>query len=380
MEKLSSLLVLLSLVTSNVYVADSYTLTASVLSQMGYNNESWTININDNNIDSIDPNAFKGYSKITHFTLISTNLLTMDIEIFKDAVNVDSIYIDTSSLNKLTNSKNIILNKIFSLYLSTNLTSLNKPIINAFASLSRFGASSNLKTIDVHTFESLSKLDTISLMHNLITSFEYLQIPKNLKQLVLSENKMNYFALSRTMGVLDYLKIDKNLFRSFKSMDFTFLANLTYLCLSDNPHAYPNEIPGHLKPLVKLRAVELANLNISTIDSNYFKNNINLHYIDLTRNKISSLDYRAFNHLKDLEMIYLHTNNLTQIGSGTFANLPKLRYVYLDNNQITKLDSSMFAGSNSLWGIFIMGNPNLSTTNIQNVCPPAAPNCQVIHD
>ena len=177
MDKLSSLLVLLSLVTINVYVVDSYTLTASVLSQMGFNNQSTSVYINDNNIDSIDPNALKGYGNLLYFTLISTNLLTMDIEILKDAVNLHSLNLFTSSLNKFTNSRNIIFNNIFDIYLSTNLTSLNKPIMNAFASLIRLTASSNLKTIDVHTFESLSNLEFLNLGDNLITSFEYLQIP-----------------------------------------------------------------------------------------------------------------------------------------------------------------------------------------------------------
>jgi Leucine-rich repeat (LRR) protein len=143
------------------------------------------------------------------------------------------------------------------------------------------GSLHTLKTVDVHTFESLPNLTKIDLTINYITSFEYLQIPKNLKELDLSWNKMNYFALSRTMGVLETLNIGANRFRSFKSMDFTFLANLTNLDLSYNPHAYPHEIPGHMKPLVKLRSVDLKSLNISLFDSNFFKNNTKLREINL---------------------------------------------------------------------------------------------------
>ena len=188
---------------------------------------------------------------------------------------------------------------------------------------------------------------------------------------------MNYFALSRTMGVLEILDISRNRFRSFKSMDFKFLANLKELYLSNNPHAYPYEIPGHLKPLANLQRVDLLNLSISSIDSNYFKNNTKLKTILLDQNKISSIDYRAFNHLKDLEYINLSYNNLTQIAPGTFANLPNLNVVDLKNNKITHLDSSVFAGSNNLGLISLMYNPNLTTTNIQSLCPPAASNCRV---
>ena len=59
-------------------------------------------------------------------------------------------------------------------------------------------------------------------------------------------------------------------------MDFTFLANLKVLYLGYNPHDYPYEIPGHLKPLVNLESVDLTNLSISSLDSNYFKNNTKL--------------------------------------------------------------------------------------------------------
>ena len=158
MSKLSNFLVLLSLVTSNIYIVDSYTLTTSVLNQLGYNTQSTYININDNNIDKIVANSLNGYG------------------------NLRFLYIGNG-----------------------------------------------IKTIDVHAFEFLSNLSTLYLDKNLITGFEYLQIPKQLSSLILRQNNMNYFALSRTMGVLSTLDIGYNRFRSFKSMDFTFLANLTSL-------------------------------------------------------------------------------------------------------------------------------------------------------
>lgn len=526
MSKLSYLLVLLSLVTSNIYTVDSYTLTASVLNQLGYNTQSMSIFITDNSIDSIDSNALNGFDKLTSFNINSEGVTSLDLEIFKGAVNINLIWLQLKSLNKLTNSRNVKLPSLRSLYLSTNLTSLNKALFNAFPSLTffstgYFGYFSTLKTIDVHAFESLSNLTSLDLRYNLITAFEYLQIPKNLEAISLSWNSMNYFALSRTMGVLKSLDISNNRFRSFKSMDFTFLANLTYLDLSDNPHAYPNEISGHLKPLVNLNNVNLANLSISSIDSNFFKFNTKIMHVFLSRNKISRVENGSFIGLTDLITIALDSNNLTKIESGafqfssinyaylhrvdlrnnqisqidelsfiasgmqlqlsynrltklskafrgmfalidlsynqiteidnltfagvnqidtldlssnkiekiapdtfntatlitvylsnnnlteldnmtfagqrylktiylsnnklstietgSFANFFSLQYVYLDGNQLTQLDSSIFTGSNNLQGIYLTGNPNLSTANIQNLCPPAATYCQVYY-
>ena len=361
MNKLSSLLVLLSLVTSNIYVAESYTLTASVLTQLGYNTQSVSISIRDDDINGIDPYALNGYDQLYSFYIYSNNLKSVDVEVFKGATNLQFLFIDCLSLNKLTNSKNIKIN-LNELSLITNLTSLNKAMLKAFPSLtwSSFGFMGNdgigLKTVDVHTFEDLSNLTTLELRYNLITGFEYLQIPKNLRSLDLGWNSMNYFALSRTMGVLDTLSIRNNRFRSFKSMDFTFLANLTQLKLSYNPHAYPYEIPGHLKPLSKLQRVELASLNISSIDSNYFKYNTNLQYIELTQNNITSLDYRAFKGLNDLNTVLLGYNNLTKITSGTFNN-PNLVAIDLSYNQISQIDNLTFYG---------LGNSYLTDVYLNN--------------
>ena len=349
MSKLSNSLVLLGLVTINIYIADSYTLTASVLNQKGYNNQSELIAINDNNIESIDPNAFIGYVRLFYLSIISfnRNFTALDLESFKGvAANLEILGIEFRSMNKLTNSKNVIFPKLYSLGLLTNLTSLNKAMFNAFPSLDSLSSTTgNLNTVDVHTFESLSKLTALSLKANFITSFEYLQIPKKLKALDLSCNNMNYFALSRTMGVLDTLDIGYNRFRSFKSMNFTFLANLTTLMLSYNPHAYPNEIPGHLKPLVKLQRVYLNNLSIISLDSNYFKNNIKLEEIYLERNiMLNSIDNRTFVGLNKLRDIFLSRCNLSKIASGTFY-FGNLKAVDLSENQISQIDSLSFYGN-----------------------------------
>ena len=362
MNQISYWLVLLSLVTSNIYIVDSYTLTASVLNQLGYNTQYPFISIEDNNIDSIDLNAFNGYNALDSIRITTNKMLSLDLEPFKYAANITVLFLNLPSLNKFTNTKNVKLPYLTSLLLYSNLTSLNKPMFNAFPALRNFrtgeytiGYSNNLKTIDVHTFESLSNLLNLNLQLCSITGFEYLQIPKNLKTLNLAGNNMNYFALSRTMGVLDYLDISYNRFRSFKSMDFTFLANLTQLDLYNNPHAYPYEISGHMKPLVKLERVDLRNLSINSIDSNFFKTNPDLKYIDLANNKISSLDIETFNGMTKLETLLLYSNNLTKIITGTFNN-SNILTIQLAGNRISHLEESAFYGYQSKPRVYLSSN------------------------
>lgn len=62
-------LVLLILLTSKVHDLGAVTLNASLLTQLGFNNESQYVNLLAKNIDEIDPNAFKGYTKLTNLLL-----------------------------------------------------------------------------------------------------------------------------------------------------------------------------------------------------------------------------------------------------------------------------------------------------------------------
>ena len=430
MNKLNNCLILLSLLATNIYVANSYILDANQLNQQGYDTQSLFITVRDNDIESVDSSAFNGYSSLRELTISSDKLITIDLAVLKDSwTSLYSLTIASQSLIKISNSINAkfpklktfavignlsktvdignvinglgnltylylrfqqsalkpnqfsALSKLGQLELITpNQTSLTKAPFNGLTSLGILLLSNNnIKTIEVHTFENLSSVYALDLSYNLLTSFEYLQIPQNLYRLILSQNSMNYFKLSRTMLVLKELFISYNLFRSFKSMDFTFLANLTRLDLSYNPHAYPYEIQGHLKPLVKLEYVWLANLSISSLDSNYFQYNSKLRYIDLAENDITSLSNKTFVGLTDIRTIVLTNNKVATIEPGSFAGLPNLEEVYLDGNQLTQVDSSLFAGSNKLLSIFLKNNPNLPTANIQSICPATAPQCHVFY-
>ena len=380
------------------------TLDESLLTQLGYNNQSSSVSININNITDIDSIAFKGYTQLTSLSIQQSSLSKIDLGLFKDSVNLQSLnFLYNPILTQLTNSKKIIFSFVQILvFKDCPLSNLDSNVVNAFPNLTTFdfksssanlvqlsplkvnqlspwkklkilsistknqtsltkehfnGLSSltflsfmksNIKTVEVHTLLALPNVTAVDLSYNDITAFEYLQIPDKLIRLNLEGNKMNYFMLSRTMGYLKYLYINNNLFRSFKSMDFTFLANLTILDLSNNPHAYPNEIAGHMKPLVNLIDVRLNNLSISSIDSNFFKQNLNLYRIDLNKNKISVLPYNTFSHLISLTSLGLNYNQINVLDNRTFVGL-NLQYISLANNNLTKIAPRTFYNLNMLY-------------------------------
>ena len=153
------------------------------------------------------------------------------------------------------------------------------------------------------------------------------------------------------MGYLKNLFLDYNLFRSFKSMDFTFLANLTFLSLSNNPHAYPNEIAGHMKPLVNLVYIGLSNLSISTIDSDFFKQNTKLLGIVMSNNRISAIPYNTFSHLKDLEYLDLSFNQISVLDNRTFVGLKNFS-LFIQSNKLTKIAPRTFSNFTIIYNLW----------------------------
>lgn len=87
------LLVLVNLLASNVYTVAATTLDASLLTQLGYNNQSRIIYINRQYITDFDPNAFKGYTKLTNLYLQENALLQIDLAVLKDSVNLIDMYL-----------------------------------------------------------------------------------------------------------------------------------------------------------------------------------------------------------------------------------------------------------------------------------------------
>ena len=424
-----SLLVLLSLITSSSYGVFGITIDASLLTQLGYSNQSSNVYIDGYNINSIDPNAFNGYTNLTSLSIKYTSIVNLDLEVFKELVNLNTLDMSYNrQLTQFTNSKKIKLSLLdfFSLsdcplvnldsnvinampnltYISfyqlnpikpnqlsplkklksliteiKNQTTLTKSHFTGLNSLNELSFTlSSIKTIEVHTLLALPNATYVRLSYNELRSFEYLQIPPNVEVFDLQRNKMNYFRLSRTMSVIQNLNLRGNQFRSFKSMDFTFLTNLIYLDLSNNPHAYPNEISSHMKHLINLNYIGLDNLSISSIDSNFFKYNTKLQNIYLSNNNISVLPFNTFSNLKSLDIIELsynqissldnrtfvglnnlislglHKNRLTKIARGTFYNLSSLTYLLLQDNLITEIESSAFTGCYNLRTLYIYRN------------------------
>ena len=141
------LLILLSLLACNGYGVVSVSLTASMLNQRGYNNQSTYVYISDFTITDIDPNAFKGYTQMTYLSLI-VNASKLDLGLFKDSVNLGWLRLFTQSA-QITNLKKITLPSLMILYLyDYPLASLDTNVINGTPNLSSLFFSSSYSYIN----------------------------------------------------------------------------------------------------------------------------------------------------------------------------------------------------------------------------------------
>lgn len=264
MNKILNLL-LLVLSINKLQVTDAFALNASTLASYGYDNTTEDIIINDSmnsiqdddkRITDIDPNAFKGYTKLKSIKFIWTWFQTIDLEMFNYATSLRTLSFESNpNLTNITNKNKIKLSslqeldiffdtplklldanainglpnlikyswlnsdsrykslkpnelaplkKLQYLAISTiNQTSLTKSHFNGLSSLSYLSFhSSDITKVDANTFSGMSNLSYLNLGLNSIRSFEYLQIPKTLETIDLYTNNLNYFKLSRTMSAV----------------------------------------------------------------------------------------------------------------------------------------------------------------------------------
>lgn len=137
--------------------------------------------------------------------------------------------------------------------------------------------------------------------------------PKNIKHLVLSNNKINYIEDEAfvDLGLLESLDLEQNLLGSLYEEWFTGLHNLVTLNLAHNRvHNIPATV---FRPLRYLQRLYLAG------------------------NRISSIDPRAFSGLVRLEELTLQDNLINRIPTAALQSMPSLHSVTFDHNPIVKI-------------------------------------------
>ena len=457
MQRLLLLTSLLSVLYGSAQAQKQQNITLNstyLLSTLGFGPTNKSIHIQNRRIQKIETNTFTNYTNLTHLDLANNRLGEIDLQLFQTTPLLHGLVLSNNPLTSLTNAKNVVLRNLTILSLMhtrlvrldsnlvkgvpnlvhlsltvespygiarlqandlspltklkeltltvNNQTTMDRTMLNGLALIKTLHiTNSGISMIDKSTFSNLTHLESIDLYHNVLTTLDGLQLPRKLKQLVVSNNLLASFNFQGNSNLIT-LDISNNRFKTLKSIPFSLISNLSYLQLNSNPIENPNNIfqdlaalinlhyleaqrinmnsinPSQLQPFGKLRSLVLNDNLIAKIDAGAFNRLVEIRDIYLGNNQIKELKSASFAGLSQLSYIDLSNNKIATIESGAFRNLSRIDSINLDGNLLTKLDASMFAGLSNLKTISVHGNPFQSTANLNSVCPNA--NCQVLYD
>jgi hypothetical protein len=178
-EMLHLLVLLISLLANNAYGVVAISLDETLLTQLGFNNGSLNVVINGYDITEIDVNAFKGYTQMTQLQIEYSGFSTLDLELFKDSVNLQTLTLSYNpSLTHLTNSKKLIFPtmRYLNLYVPL-LSSLDPNLIKGLPYLNTFyfqmqplTLSHQLSPLKPNQLSAWKKLENLGILTNNQTS------------------------------------------------------------------------------------------------------------------------------------------------------------------------------------------------------------------
>ena len=141
---------------------------------------------------------------------------------------------------------------------------------------------------------------------------------------------------------------------SLNSGDFAQLSALTVLDLEDNELvSLPSGLFGGLSVLEELL---LNDNSLRTLPRNIFSGLGRLVRLDISGNDYSSLRSDLLSGLNSLETLDMTDSSLTSLPSGLFSGLTALTSIELQGNELTALPAGIFSGLTALEGIQLHNN------------------------
>ncbi|KAL2748227.1 protein artichoke-like [Vespula maculifrons] len=256
-----------------------------------------SINLENNDIVDISPDAFKGVPNL-------------------------------SCLNFRRNNRSNILNNFIKSFNHSSLTKLN--LAETLSSSLVFDKSQkdyshgdNRNTPSKSAFPYVTHLDISK--NNLISLPNYVvSLFPHLTHLYLSDNKLDLYWKLTVPATTQVLYLERN----SKSIDWSSLPrNISALFLNENYIQY-----------------------------NSYYESPNLKRLNLRGNHITIISKSAFMTLKKLEKLDLAENNLTTLPVTWMNSLTELRYLNLKSNFFTSIDSMSIYGYSNLNHLFVQNN------------------------
>ncbi|KAI4489693.1 hypothetical protein M0804_003875 [Polistes exclamans] len=375
-----------------------------------------TINLEDNKIVYISPNAFEGVPYLSCLN-IRHNYIETIFENFLPSFNhtelttlnlAHTAYKKLSNNNKNLNSLDFLdSNKTISvgpksflpnvkyLDISNNkLYELPAYLNSSYPRLTHLYASDN--ALSNSTFKRIPATTQYLYLERNRGIIEISYFPKNIYGLFLNENNFeSNFGYPYQYSNLRILSLRKcNRFneifpylnsRSLVELDISsnnidyidskLLRNTTTLKrLSLDRNSLDSLL--FLYPLDALIDLSIAYNKLVNITSNFFQNLIHLEKLNLRGNRIALIDNNAFSNLKVLEKLDLAENRLMRLPESWMKNLINLRYLNLKSNMFANIDKMYINIYSRLNNLFVENN---NFTQIEMASLVNMPSTVIVH-
>lgn len=305
--------------------------------------------MNENSLNKLDFELFKGVSSVKNLYLSNNNLSEM-IEFYNFSPNltstIESLILKNNSIKKVSSHSLNYLTNLNYLDLSYNqiddIDADNDLNLN-LKTLSTLELSNNkIKSVDFRYFSTdlKNKLDRLNLNSNGLQYLINLNELKNLRYLSLASNKLNelYFSPITKLNHLIKLDLSKNLLKEVHRHMLGHMKNLTKIDFSYNLISL---LDGSIfKNFKNLEKLYLQHNLLRKLDLNWFKSSLMLNVLDLSHNQIEVIKSfeNSMIHLANLKIIRLSNNKLISLSFDPNRIFPNLRMLYLDHNYIEEFD------------------------------------------
>lgn len=340
------------------------------------------LNLDENQIEEIEANAFSGCSRLRSLSLALNRIKILHPGSFQDLSILIKLDLSGQMIERIEPGVLVGLDSLD--YLDLNLNQISQLEEGSFLGVSNLTyitvALNNLQVIKPHTFNNLPLINSLDMKKYGIKKLEQMAFDRleNLTKLILESNYMTDLVNDTFVGlpILSSLNIRSNKLISIETDAFRGLKSLTELDLADNLLTQINQYvfsdldrlvtldlsknnlvwlePDALHGLgVSLKTIDLSDNRFDKIASHFFSGLNNLTNLNLAQNLISSIEEDSFNDLTALTDLYLDDNCIFRIPDQLFATLFSIRLLNLDDNVIKKIKISSFERLPDLNYLFI---------------------------
>ena len=322
-----------------------------------------TFNLEDDNIQSLNPGDFSGLTALDKLWLNDNALTSLPAGVFSDLEALKSLDLHDNALSALPDDVFSGLTELTYLSLSGNaLSALLDDVFSGLTKLTYLSLSGNaLSALPDDVFSDLTALESLYLSRNTLsalpddvfsnlTALTYLSLSRN----ALSALPDDVFS---DLTALESLYLYDNALTSLPADVFSGLTALKLLWLYDNAlESLRADVFSDLTALEKLRLNNALNNALTSLPAGVFSGLTALEELWLHNNALTSLPADVFSDLEALELLRLYDNALTSLPAGVFSGLTALEELLLRDNALTSLPDGVFSGLTKLKTLWLHDN------------------------